>query len=742
MSEVPLGPSDAETRWIGVRAHRALLVVAGLVALGESLAVPAHLAVALVGVALALGAVPVGRDLSAAEALAVAVAYALRPRLFTVGVLELGDEALVWSSGSVAVRAAERVHRGRLDLAGRDVDDARALAAAVDAASAAGESRVSLTVLAAGERPTVLGSTAALSPPEGWRPGPGLASVAAGLGPSTELALLERPGHVRSAHGVRRVYRVRDFSAVAPGAALLERILREDGVADVVVRLEVVAADRAGRLAARAAHRVGSDDAAGRALGFRRSARAQRHMARLAQREREVAGGAALVRCAVYLVVAADDLDALLERAGTLWRRAHEAGLRLDAGWGRQADWLKAALPGGGPPGRRGPTRPWTHWATSRDLVALRLPAHDAGTGLAGEPVGRAIFGGPFRLDPIDAYRAGLVTNPNVVVAGAIGAGKSTVVKMQVARALRRGRRVVVVDPKGEYGDLARAHGAEPVVLGRDGWCDPVGGDDGRDLVRALLAGAQGAPLTDDQHFVLDSLWSRLGANRPPRVLRALLGGLDGALEDERPSARRSLALVLHRLVDGDLAGLFDGDGAPLALGGPLVVVDLSAQWSSAALPLATLCVVAAAQRIVGDGATTGYLVLDEAWALLGEPAALRWLRGSWKLARARGLSHVLVLHRWGDVRATGDEGSAQLEQARGLLRECETSWLFRQPPDEAHEMRAALDLSELEARYLTSLPRGVALVRYGPHRSVVRVEPDARDAALVATDAAMSRGA
>ena len=85
-----------------------------------------------------------------------------------------------------------------------------------------------------------------------------------------------------------------------------------------------------------------------------------------------------------------------------------------------------------------------------------------------------------------------------------------------------------------------------------------------------------------------------------------------------------------------------------------------------------------------------------------------------------------------------GDVGSAERERARGILRECETAWLFRQPPDEAREMSDVLALGTLEERYLTSLPRGVALVRYGEHRSVVRIEPDHRDGAYIDTDAAM----
>lgn len=372
--------------------------------------------------------------------------------------------------------------------------------------------------------------------------------------------------------------------------------------------------------------------------------------------------------------------------------------------------------------------------------MSLRLPAHDAGTGLGGVGLGETQYGSNFVFDVFDAYGAGLVSNPNVVVAGAIGAGKSTIVKMQLERAIARGRRAVVIDPKGEYSALAAAHGSTSISLGRDGWCSPFADDDAeaRQLVRALLASAQGRSLSPDEHFALDEVWRRLATPRPKRVLRSLFQSLATCLESSEASARRSLALILYRFIHGDLAGLFDGESEPLTFTGNLVVVDLSAQWSSNTLSVAVLSAVAAAQRVVGSSDELGYLVIDEAWALLGDGDALRWLQGSWKLARARGLAHVLVLHRFSDVGTAGDAGSAARERAKGLLRECESAFLFRQPRDEAREMAVALGLSEREERYLSALPKGVALARYGPYRSIVRVRPDANDATFIDTDAAM----
>jgi type IV secretory pathway VirB4 component len=368
------------------------------------------------------------------------------------------------------------------------------------------------------------------------------------------------------------------------------------------------------------------------------------------------------------------------------------------------------------------------------------VPAHDAGTGLAGRALGESQRGGPFVLDPFDAYTSGLVSNPNVIVAGSIGAGKSTVVKMMLARAIERGRRAVIIDPKGEYAALARCYGVTAVALGRDGWCDPFPANDreSRDLLRALVASAQGMTLKSDQHYVIDEAWQQLDTPRPRRVLRALFEQLRTHLTSLVETPERTLALTLYRFIHGDLAGLFDGDDEPMVFEGQLVVLDLSSQWSSSSLSVAALSAVAAAQQVVAVEKELGYLVLDEAWSLLADPHALRWLQGSWKLARAKGLSHVLVLHRWSDVAAVGDLGSADRERAQGLLRECETAWLFRQPPDEAQEMAVALGLHRREERYLSVLPKGAALVRYGAHRSIVRVLPEISDRAIIDTDQAM----
>ena len=732
MNESPgPGPADVAARWIGVRRHQVVLAVLGVAGVGDGLLRSRSLGEVVLAAALAAGALPIGTE-TLGGAVGTAVAFGLRRRWTRLTVARVADRVVVEGRATLGLNAYVLAHRGRLDLNGQDHRVAAQLAAFVEAAASADRRDTSLSVhvCRTGARATtVLVTPAGAGAPPGWdRDDDALYAVASARRPTSWW--LERWWYVRSDDEVACVLRVGDLRGSSRDALLGGLQGLGEDVTLSIQATAVGGSERARRVAERAVHRQRSDHATSAAAGFRSTARTQLVEARAQRREAEVAAGRALLRLRVYVTLRASSCTALRDARETALRRARDAGIRLERGGGRQGPWLADQVAGTR-------VREATHWITSADLDSLRVPSHDAGSGLEGRALGVVAGGAAFALDPFDLYRTGLVSNPNVIVAGAIGVGKSTVVKMMVDRALARGRRAVVIDPKGEYGALAARYGSRSVALGRDGWCDPfLEAADASALARAMIASAQGQPLSDEQHFAFDEAWASLGPRRPARVLRALAERLRGALDDAASPAR-SLALTLRRFVEGDLAGLFDGDGDPVTLDGDLVVLDLSAQWAGDAMAVAALSAVAAAQRVAA-GAGAGYVVLDEAWALLADPHALAWLRGSWKLARSRGVSHVLVLHRWGDVGSVGDEGSAQRERARGLLRECETAWLMRQPPDEANDVAAALALSAGERRVLSELGRGEALVRFGAHRSVVRVTPDDADRRIIDTDVAM----
>jgi len=346
---VALGPADADTAWMGVRRHQALLALLGVVLVGDGVMNRGPLVEVLLGAIVLGGAVPATEGRTVGEYGAVVLRFLTRRHWRESTIREFGLDVMLWSKGEVTFRGYRLRHLGRLDLSGRDVALTESLAALVDAASAArGPRHLSQHVHHRGNGgATLLALPADLSPPDGWVLDNELALEVLGAVADGNVRYLERFSYVRTPASLARVYRVRDFSAVPHSRPLLEQLLRAPSSADVSLHLDVVSGNTASRQAARAVHRVDSDDVSARAVGFRRSARSARSIERLSEREILVAQGRALIRVTVFVVVRAESLEALHDHSVAIWRHAHDAGLRLERGRGVQARWFHAQLPGG-----------------------------------------------------------------------------------------------------------------------------------------------------------------------------------------------------------------------------------------------------------------------------------------------------------------------------------------------------------------------------------------------------------
>jgi len=413
----------------------------------------------------------------------------------------------------------------------------------------------------------------------------------------------------------------------------------------------------------------------------------------------------------------------------------------------------------------RDPSAPATtagHETTTRHLGALYPLLHDVGHGVDGVVIGTDLLGGLFTYDPFALYAAGALTNPNAVVFGQIGRGKSSLVKTYVLRQLAFGRRAFILDPKGEYGALAALVGATTLALAPGGpiRLNPLdlaagGSSEGRSrrlqLLEALLASSLARDLLPRERAAVEVALDAAGPSPTiPAVVAALLGPGDAAAASLQSTVAavaedgRDVGLELRRLVHGDLAGMFDGPTtAGLAIDGALVVLDLSALYGSPALGSLMVCATAWLQGVVATSAADGrqvLLVVDEAWAILRDLGVARWLQASWKLSRAWGVANMAVLHRVSDLAAVGAEGSEQRQLAAGLLLDSETRIVYAQPPGELAAAAELLDLTPVEAEVVGRLGRGVALWKVGGHASLVRHRLGRLEGPLVDTDAAMGR--
>lgn len=431
------------------------------------------------------------------------------------------------------------------------------------------------------------------------------------------------------------------------------------------------------------------------------------------------------------------------------------AGLRLAIGPGMREQRA----------GRRVRCAQIAHRVTTRHLgAAYPFIAGDA-LGSEGVLLGTDVLSGaPFCYDPFELYRRGVISNPNMLVIGELGSGKSALKKSYLLRQSVFGRRCVSINAKREDERLCRALGTEPIALQRDGGVrlnplDPriAGpGANPRDVqagqiscLRAIAGAALRRELTpEEQAGCLQALLAAVQGGEPtlPSVAQALLRPPDQAATalatDVRSlaAATREVALALLRLCQDELEGMFDGPTSThVDFDAPLVAFDLSAVGDEDGLGIMRICAAAFAQRsLLRSPHLHRIVVLDEAWRLLSSLATARWLQESFKLARALGVQHLAIIHRLSDLTAAGPADSEQVQLAMGLLQDTQTQVIFRQPPGELHRVRELLGLNRTEAEIISTLPVGTALWRVNQRSFLVRHELTAAERLICDSDQQM----
>ncbi len=407
--------------------------------------------------------------------------------------------------------------------------------------------------------------------------------------------------------------------------------------------------------------------------------------------------------------------------------------------------------------------------AALRSPGRFRLPRHqdtsavlsgqypflaEGGLGSEGVFVGADLYsGGSFVFDPWTLYAKGIITAPNLILAGIVGSGKSSLAKSLYTRSLPFNRRVYVpCDPKGEHTAVAERVGGKAIVLGHglrtrlnplDEGHRPSGLSDHewattvaarrRELLGALSETVLGRALTPLEHTAIDTALSESVRTTEVPILPMVVDRLltpsadsDGRLAEDG----RLVAHALRRLVGGDLQGLFDGPSTvAFDPSLPMVSLDLSRVAENAAL-LSVLMTCASAwmeSALMDPAGGKRWMIYDEAWRLMAYPALLRRMDSQWRLARHYGLANMLIFHRLSDLDTVGDEGSAMRSLANSLLANAETRVIYRQESDQLSATAKALGLTGTEQRLLPGLGTGQGLWRIKERSFVVQhqMHPD-----------------
>ena len=318
------------------------------------------------------------------------------------------------------------------------------------------------------------------------------------------------------------------------------------------------------------------------------------------------------------------------------------------------------------------------HRATTAHVSAL-YPFHaDSGLGPRGIYVGEDVSAGgaSWHFDPFQLYTDGVITSPNILVLGMVGAGKSSAVKTMLYRMVGllgsdgKSRWCAILDPKGEYGPLADALGLTRLALfpGGQTRLNPLDAGPYVDstselrarrtqmtaalaasMLRRELSATEEAALawvidivtdaeTDDQVPTLRDVVDLLATPTDEMLARSA--------EETTRDLARSIAEVRHglgKLLDGPLRGMFDGPSTvSLDWSGRGVVIDLSAVHQDPdALTVVMIAATGWLQALLAapesEHVPRRIQVLEEIWALLGSERVAKYYQSCQKLARAYG---------------------------------------------------------------------------------------------------------
>ena len=411
---------------------------------------------------------------------------------------------------------------------------------------------------------------------------------------------------------------------------------------------------------------------------------------------------------------------------------------------------------------------------TTRQAEVLNTAVIGTPTDERGVVIGEDRVSGALVMhDPFTGYQTNKLTSPNVCVLGMIGSGKSSLLKtVYVERPLMlRRRRAVVIDKKlrdgeGEYAELTRLFGSEPYRFNPDdpkstcmNLMDPIITGGGKAQSRQLLTAfaelaGDGSPLTEWHEKSISVGYAAVmrkfedAARVPvlpdlieqfPDVVNApRFADLRSSTKDLIEQAAMSVQFRMERLIDDDLAGMFDREtSAHVKLQPKLTTFDISALPEDG--PATSMVMLVANAWLTGlltreRGWLTNFIA-EEGWHLLSGPGG-RVIRSKSKLSRGVGLAIVAAIHHISDIPADSD--------AIAMIKEAQTIHLYRQEhDDDIADCVRYFNLERSNADALGQLPQGDHLLKVGTTREIrVRHVRTSREVAFTATDSAMSAAA
>ena len=441
------------------------------------------------------------------------------------------------------------------------------------------------------------------------------------------------------------------------------------------------------------------------------------------------------VRTSLVIGVAADSAETLEQATLDVEAELAAHGMLASRVVGYQQDGLRSLLPLGDDRLGR-----WRGLTTGP--LAAAVPFHAPGLSepggiFLGSTVGQGRGHAPVIMDPFGSRHE----NPHLAVLGQSGGGKSHCAKQIALGLWLSGASLAILDPKDEYGALARMCGGRvlrPAMASAHAinvW-DLAGVTDARGFAR-VASGLRGfwrlalSGLSEQQRTIIDNTIEPTYRRRqieasdpatyrrpPPTTSDFARGIADHYGEDAMyRQAARDLAERLRRFTSGQLATFFDRP-TNVDLDNDCTVFALRDSRADQAdiLPLVYYVILLHLRNWMDREPRRRVIVVDEAWTLLRSEQGADFLLELAKTARA--LQTMLLL--------VSQDVSELIEnsKARAVLANCAATLLFRQHPAHERALRDAFALTHQDLTTLEQARRGQGLAIVGSGERVALETP------------------
>ena len=337
-----------------------------------------------------------------------------------------------------------------------------------------------------------------------------------------------------------------------------------------------------------------------------------------------------------------------------------------------------------------------------------------------------------------DAYD-GTWVNANTTVLARSGGGKSFSTKLSILRGLTRGIVTYVIDPEGEYVDLARHAGGRVIVPGMpEQGLNPFTIERG-DVeeyfarianLRRLIEVMVGERLEAEPRALLDMALTRYYENTT--------GGQSFhdfhryLTSDAAPEGAGWFATLLSPFSSGTLSNLMSEHGDDmLANESSITVFDLH-MVEPDMRPAAAMVCTETVWALANSDPRPRLLTVDEVWSIIQHPEGSAFMVNLAKRARKYKLGLLSITQDVQDLLMSDASAGIKGNAGRALLQSSSFKLLLQQDPAAAAAVADAFDLDEDTARWLTSCPRGQGLLISERGKFPIRIDATPEETAVI----------